>query len=185
MILGILSDTHGQAQRTAVAIRALQAVGAERFVHCGDVGGVDVLEALAGLDVAIACGNVDCPDSRLVDYAATLGLSVGRPPPIRLEIEGRSIGVFHGHEPAFRRLVDGLVETGLAPADLEPFQYVLHGHTHVANYERLGSTWFLNPGALHRAPFYSVATLDLKDGRARFWQIFDDADRAAVEFDPS
>ena len=48
MILGILSDTHGHARRTAAAVRLLQQLGAEAFVHCGDVGSPDVLDELAG-----------------------------------------------------------------------------------------------------------------------------------------
>ena len=53
MVLGILSDTHGHARRTAAAVRLLEQLGAEAFVHCGDIGSPDVLDELAEIPVCI------------------------------------------------------------------------------------------------------------------------------------
>ena len=36
-MVGILSDSHGQVQRTRTAIELLQKAGATEFIHCGDV----------------------------------------------------------------------------------------------------------------------------------------------------
>jgi putative phosphoesterase len=185
VILGILSDTHGQAQRTASAVRLLHRLGAEALIHCGDVGGEDVLEQLAGQRAWIVCGNTDCPDEALVHYAESLGLVVTHAGPLRLELDGRALAVFHGHEARFVRLVNRVLDTGAIPADFGRCDYVLHGHTHVARDERLGPLRVINPGALQRAPVHTVATLDLRADRVEFWRV-DDArgDAAPVAFRP-
>jgi predicted phosphodiesterase len=48
VIVGILSDSHGRHERTARAVELLTTQGTEALIHCGDVGGEAVLEALAG-----------------------------------------------------------------------------------------------------------------------------------------
>lgn len=174
MILGILSDTHDQWRRTANAIRLLQQVGAESFVHCGDVGGPEVLEQLAGLPVCIVRGNTDSPDAQLEAYAATLGLVVGLPTPQRLEIGGRSIVVIHGHEPRFSGLISRWPEGECLRAELGTCDYILHGHTHVPRDVRIGLVRVINPGGLFRASTYTVATLDVASDTVRFWQVLGD-----------
>jgi predicted phosphodiesterase len=104
VILGILSDTHGRHERTARAIRLLQGLGAEAFVHCGDVGGERVFDELTGLRAWFVWGNTDLAGAKLRAYVRTLGLPVPENVPLRLEMEGRRIAVFHGHEPQFTRL---------------------------------------------------------------------------------
>jgi len=174
VILGVLSDTHGQQERTAIAVRLLRRVGAEAFVHCGDVGGDGVLAELAGLRLWIVCGNTDCPDAALEDYASALGLTMSQAGPLRIELDGRSLAVFHGHEAEFRRLMNTLLETGAPPADFGNCDYVLHGHTHLLALARVGTVRVLNPGALHRAMTHTVATLDLRTDAVEFWEVRDE-----------
>ena len=175
MILGILSDTHGQRLRTATAIRLLQQVGAEAFVHCGDVGGAGVLTELVGLQIWLVSGNSDGPDSSLERYTESVGLTVAREVPLRLELGGRSIVVFHGHEAQFAHFCSRMLESGGRGPEMGKWDYVLHGHTHVPRDQRIGSVRIINPGALHRAPSYTVATLDLSSDTLKFWQVLDDA----------
>ena len=185
MILGILSDTHGHAQRTASAVRLLQRLGVEALVHCGDVGGEDVLEQLAGRRVWVVCGNTDCPDDELVRYAESLGLVVTHAGPLRLELDGRALAVFHGHEARFARLLNRVREAGTIPADFGRCDYVLHGHTHIARDERIGPLRVINPGALQRAAMHTVATLDLRAEQVKFWRVADTPrDVAPVAFYP-
>jgi uncharacterized protein len=185
VILGLLSDSHGQVERTAAAVRLLQHVGAEAFVHCGDVGGIEVLQELAGLRAWVVCGNTDCPDATLVRHAQSLGVAVTHEGPLRLELDGRSLAAFHGHEPAFVRLIGALSNHRTPPADFGPCQYVLHGHTHVPCAERVGAVQIINPGALYRAIVHTVATLDLRAGKVQFWEVSDNpADTTPREFFP-
>jgi putative phosphoesterase len=174
LILGLLSDSHGQAERTRNALRILRHVGAEAYVHCGDVGGLDVLDQLAGLRAWIVCGNTDCPDHQKVEYAEQIGLRIGQEPPVRLELAGRHIAVFHGHERGMTELIEALLETGSPPASFGRCDYLFHGHTHNACDYQLGPVRIINPGALHRAVVYTVATVDLATDRVRFWDVPDD-----------
>ena len=171
MILGVLSDTHGQRQRTATALCLLERVGADAFVHCGDVGGEGVLDELAGRRVWLVWGNTDDPDGGLEAYARSLGLEVGNPAPLRLELDGRALAVFHGHETRFARLMAHLHKTGSLPPDFGSCDYVLHGHTHAVADTRVGLLRVLNAGAVFRAAIPSVATLDLRTDELRVWPL--------------
>ncbi|MBU0640404.1 MAG: metallophosphatase family protein [Planctomycetes bacterium] len=175
MIIGILSDSHGDRPRTAEAVQVLRRHGAEAFIHCGDVGGEFVLADLAGLRVWFVWGNTDSPDASLERYVQSLGLPLPECVPLRLQLAGRSLAVFHGHEPQFTRLTRLVqAERPDALARLMPgCDYVLHGHTHRASDLRVGPVRFINPGALYRARTHTVATLDLKQDRVEFWEVND------------
>src|SRR5690348_8579677 len=61
VLLGILSDTHGRRDASKAGIELLRARGAKYLIHCGDVGGEDILDLLAGDDPpsAFVWGNND------------------------------------------------------------------------------------------------------------------------------
>lgn len=149
MILGILSDSHGDAEATSRAVELLRKRGAELFIHCGDLCGTAVLDVLAGLNCRFVWGNCDHPDAAMKKYVRDIGLPlpVGN---LTLKLDGKSIAVFHGHEDSFL----SAVESGR-------FDYVLHGHTHRYADTRIGRTRVINPGALYRAKPHTVATLDV------------------------
>lgn len=166
MILGVLSDSHGQHRRTANALRLLKTLGAEAFVHCGDICGDRVIDQFTGLRAWLIPGNCDQVERATVLYAATLGVKLEFEKPLVLDLAGRRIAVFHGHEAAFARLLDG------APRS-PSYDYVLHGHTHQPRDERVGRYRVVNPGALHRAAVYTAATIDLKQDAVSHWIVTD------------
>jgi hypothetical protein len=49
--------------------------------------------------------------------------------------------------------------------------YLLYGHSHLFADDRRGPTRWINPGALHRAPTWTVALLDLATDQVRFLPI--------------
>jgi putative phosphoesterase len=152
MLIGILSDSHGDAATTAAAIRLLEARGAEHFVHCGDLCGEQVLDELAGHACTFVWGNCDLPGPSMRRYVEKLGLTWPEPPVI-LELAAKRIAVFHGHERTFS-----------AAADRDDLDYVLYGHTHKYADRRIDRVRFINPGALHRARPHTCAILDLSSG---------------------
>jgi hypothetical protein len=170
VILGILSDTHGRGEIAARAIQGLKEAGAEAFVHCGDVGGESALQHLAGLRAWFVWGNTDEPGPRLCRFVRSIGLPLPDSIPLRLELAGKSIVVFHGHEPEFQPIAQ-LARTGQEERVREHVQadYLLFGHSHVRYDRRFGPLRAVNPGALCRARPPSVATLDLEHDRVRFW----------------
>lgn len=160
MRLGILSDSHDHADRVTAAIRLFVDLNVDGVIHCGDVGGMESFDAMVGCNLWFVWGNTDVPDAALGAYLETVGLRIPPAPPLSLTIERRLIQVFHGHEPGFQKALRA-----------QEADYILHGHTHVARDERLGRTRVINPGALHRAPRYTVATLDLPDDRVTFHRL--------------
>lgn len=176
MMLGILSDTHGQAGRAQRAVAVLRRCGATQLVHCGDHGGLDVLAQLAELPAVVVPGNTDSLDATLIRYAGKLGVRLVPEGPAELSVDGKRVLVFHGHERAFSRLVDALGKS--APVAGGVPDYVCYGHSHVAADERVGGCRLINPGALQRAPVYTVATLDVATDTLRFWRVTDDGDSA-------
>ncbi len=180
MILGILSDTHGFHERAARAIKLLEQMGAEAFVHCGDVGGEAVLNELAGRRAWFVLGNTDALDPTLMRYARSLGLHTPDAIPLQIEIAGRAIAVYHGHEAHFNHMVRALQHHDLAAIKsmTRGLDYILHGHTHMAADVRLGHVRMINPGALERSRPHTVATLDLARDALKFWQVDESVDAA-------
>jgi putative phosphoesterase len=151
MLLGILSDTHDQLERTRRAVELLQASGAEALIHCGDFTSAVVVEMCAVLPCWFVFGNNDdwtIPELKQAAKdtgAACLGWAG------EVELGGKRIGVAHGHlHTDVRKLV-------AAQPD-----YLLTGHSHFAEDRRVGSLRWINPGALHRAREFSAAVLDLQ-----------------------
>jgi putative phosphoesterase len=147
-LIGVLSDSHGQVERTRAAVRSLIDGGAAMLVHLGDIETDDVIDELAGHEVAIVFGNCDDDISSLTRYAERLNISV-RHPMGELTIDGKRIAFTHGH------LLECVKQALAQQAD-----YLLLGHTHEVRDERIGRTRVINPGALHRAARYTAALLD-------------------------
>lgn len=160
MLIGILSDSHGRHLAVRAALALFDQLGVEHVIHCGDVCGVSVFDELAGRPVTFVWGNCDLPDAGLYAYLQTIDLQVPDNVPTVIELGGRRIAVFHGHEPAFAN--------GSARLDVD---YVLHGHTHSKRDERLDNKRIVNPGALHRANPKTVATLDTNTDTVQFYTL--------------
>ena len=181
MILGVLSDTHGHENIAATAVSVLKLAGAQAFVHCGDVGGEEVLDLFAGLQTWFVWGNCDDASPFSSNYARSLGLNSPNGVPLCISLAGRTIAVFHGHEALFARISQRIQEGRLDDAAtlVQNADYVLSGHTHQRHDVRVGTMRFINPGALHRAHIHSVATIDLREDVVRYWRV--DADMNAED----
>lgn len=149
MIIGILSDTHGDVDMTRRAVKLLLDRGAEYLIHCGDVGGEAVLDQMAGTPGAFVFGNNDFDGEDLKRYAQHLGLTCLEYGGV-LTLDEKAIAVTHGdNQKEIQRWSVG--------AD-----YLLTGHSHRQHDRSSGSIRWINPGALYRAAVKSVATLDLE-----------------------
>lgn len=156
MIVGILSDTHGHVAETAAALAALRQAGAEFYIHCGDVGGEKILDLMADLPLAFVFGNTDMDRAELRQYATHLGLAC-HDEFADLELDGKHIAVTHGDN---AKIIQQIIKG-------KRHEFLLHGHTHVARDQTIGGLRYINPGAVHRSPRPSVATLDTQTGTLR------------------
>lgn len=144
MILGVISDTHGLLRPEA--IEALR--GSDRILHAGDIGGPDILDALARLaPVTAVRGNVDT-DSWACKLADTEVVEIG----------GVSLYLLHD----------------LGQLDLKPeaagFLAVVHGHSHQPNMEEKNGVLYFNPGSAGPRRFklpVSVGRLRIEKGRVQ------------------
>ncbi len=159
MLVGIMSDSHGDARATADAVKLLTARGAQKLFHCGDICSPRVLDELAGRDVTFVWGNCDDPSPTLRRYVRDLGLTWPRPPVV-VAPAGKKIGVYHGHEPNFRNA-----------AFTENLDYLFYGHTHCYADATENGCRLVNPGALYRARVHTVALLDLVSDKLTFLSI--------------
>ena len=135
MIIGILSDTHDRADAMAAGMRALREAGATFFIHCGDVGSEEVIDQLAGVPAAFVWGNTDWDRGTLGRYAETLGVPCYGAY-ANLTLDGKRVAVLHGDD---ARLKQQLLNA-------QEHDYLLQGHTHIAESRRVGRTRVINPG---------------------------------------
>jgi putative phosphoesterase len=156
MLVGVMSDSHGRVQRVREARDLLTSAGAEALFHCGDLGGLEVLDELVGCRAYFVWGNMDVPQLAWRAYVKSVGLAWPTAP-LAVELAGRRIAVCHGHERAFRATIES-----------QDYDYVFYGHTHEPSDERVGRTRLINPGALHRARARTCALVDLAGDEVRF-----------------
>jgi putative phosphoesterase len=121
MRVGVISDTHGLVRPEALEALA----GAELIVHAGDVGGAEVLEALAKIaPVRAVRGNNDHGA-----WASRL------PESDFVEVGGHTIYVIHDVQ-----------ELDLDPA-ASGIAAVIAGHSHLPRNEVIGGVLYFNPGS--------------------------------------
>jgi uncharacterized protein len=160
VLIGILSDTHDRLESTLAGMNLLRGGGAEFYIHCGDVGGQQIIDQLAGLKAALVWGNNDWDRRELTRYAETLGIQVFQASG-ELDLDGKRFALAHGDDP---RIVREFVEQ-------QQHDYLLVGHSHVKSDQRVGRIRLINPGALHRASEKSVALLDTASDDLKFLRI--------------
>ena len=164
MKIGLLSDTHDNLANARAAARLFAREGIATLLHCGDVCGPAVVEALAGFDVYFAQGNMDRMPALGMAVEALAG--PGRLARLHdLVLDGFRVALIHGDDGGLLR---HLIRSG-------EYAYVLYGHTHRRADRRAGPTRVINPGALggtRREP-RSVCILDLGAGNARFIELRD------------
>lgn len=135
-MLGVISDTHGLVRRDVRSVFR----GVEAILHAGDVGGDQVLEALAALaPVTAVRGNTD-----------THGRAAGLPSVEQVIFEGLRIALVHD----LSRFDPGCQEH-------PRLDVVIFGHSHRAEITWRDACLYLNPGAAGPRPFGRPATVAL------------------------
>ena len=153
MLLGVVSDTHGNVRNARAAAHLLASLEVGAVLHCGDVGTTDVPPVFAPWPTHYVVGNCDEGYELELQNAALAAGGTWHGLQAELELAGRRIAVTHGHE---RKLLYRLATCG-------EYDLVCSGHTHIAAERREGRTLVLNPGALHRASPYTIAVVNLAD----------------------
>lgn len=135
MVIGIVSDTHGDMHAIEDVLARPEAARAEVWLHAGDVApDAGYVCQLSGKMVYAVAGNCDWPSEKVKDELV-------------LDFAGHRLFLAHGHTYGVRRGTDALVEAARqAGADI-----AVYGHTHVAELADLaGGILVLNPGSAAR-----------------------------------
>jgi putative phosphoesterase len=159
MKIGIISDTHDHLGNLEKALQILKQDGVTMLLHCGDVCGPGILQALAGFDVRVARGNMDRHPA-LIQVAEDV-LGRGRLARLhRFTLNGYAAVMIHGDD---EEQLGALIASG-------QYAYIFHGHTHRRSEQRIGRTQVINPGALGGMRYQqrSFCILDLTTDDVRF-----------------
>jgi len=152
MLLGVVSDTHGNIELTRRAIRMLDSLAVDMVLHCGDIGSTAIVPMFERWPTHFVFGNVDYDVDALSRAIAAAGQTChdrfGE-----LTLEGRRIALLHSDDgERFRQTC----QSG-------QWDLVCYGHTHKAKQEMIGATLVLNPGAVFRATPHSIAVVELAE----------------------
>ena len=152
-MLGLVSNSDGRAEALADAVEVFGASGVDQIIHCGDVGGRHVLDAMSSLHGAFVWGDRDKDRMVLLRHAQKAGLICwglfGE-----LEHGGKRIAVLHGDD---KRILKHLL-------DEHQYDYVLTGHEMSVEERTVGKTRLINPGPLHGGASRSAAVFDPATG---------------------
>lgn len=144
MIIGVISDTHGQLRPEAVELLR----GSEHIIHAGDIGSPDIVPELEKIAPVTAIrGNVD-----VQSWARRF------PETTVVELAGLYVYIIHD----------------VKALDLNPkaagFAAVISGHSHQPMQETKEGVLYFNPGSAGPRRFrlpISVGQLELQDGEIR------------------
>ncbi len=164
MRIGVISDTHGQLHPRVPELFA----GVDHILHAGDIGGVEVLDALRALaKVTAVAGNVDgfhCDDASET---------------ARVTLDGCRFLLAHIVDRPHRPSALVQEELRRAPADV-----VVFGHSHLPHDERVGAVWFFNPASAGPRRFdypCSVGFFERRRGKWHAWhEGLDERSRAVL-----
>lgn len=132
MLVGLISDTHGQLRPSVFDHLS----GVELILHAGDIGSSELLIELEAIaPVRAVWGNTDGFEVR-----------ARVPELVETELEGWRVVLVHGHQLGSPR-PDTLLEAH-PDADV-----IVYGHTHRAAVDRVGGRLVVNPGAAGPARF--------------------------------
>lgn len=156
MLVGILSDTHDNIEKTEAAVSLFNREGVKLVLHGGDFVAPFMVKALAGLAAPMTgvFGNNDGDRALLLQMCAKHGHLKIAGNFAYLDADGVKIALLHGHEQA---LLEMLAKCGSV-------DILVYGHTHRPEVRREGKTLIVNPGEVygHLTGKSTVALLDTK-----------------------
>ena len=148
--IGVISDTHGQVEKTREGVRLLESMEVEQVFHCGDIGSMEIVRLFDAWKTHFVLGNCDhestLPQREIEEAGHVFYGRFGQ-----IELAETRIALIHGDD---QRRLDEAIHSG-------DWNLICHGHTHVARQDRFGETLVLNPGAIYRARQHSVALVEL------------------------
>jgi len=130
MKIGVVSDTHLQGYTKELAqIVDRYLTDVDLILHAGDIVDLSVLNVFKGKPTKAVRGNMDPPS-----------VALALPDKVIFECGGFCIGLIHGWGPP-----EGIEERILK--SIGSVDCLVFGHTHRPKSEKIGNTYFFNPGS--------------------------------------
>ena len=143
MKIGIISDTHGILPDSVFDIFK----SVDRIFHAGDIGHQDVIQGL----------EIICPVHAVYGNIDSWPINIHYPDMLVHEINGCRICLVHDIvKPKY-------FSYHLFKKDID-VDIVIHGHTHVAEFQSFRKVFYINPGSVSKPrdrKFGTVAILDI------------------------
>lgn len=143
MIIGVMSDSHGDAGAIEKAVNAMGEV--DFWLHAGDFcSDADTLAKLTRKRVYAVAGNCDgvAAKSKVDEF---------------LTVEGKKIWLTHGHQSSVKYGTDDLIWN----AKQYGVDIVIYGHTHISEISQYEDLYVINPGSVAR-PYSTAAPTCLR-----------------------
>jgi len=136
MILGVVSDTHNRISNVEIIIDIFNSNKVDKVIHTGDITQATTLSRFSRLNSPLlgVYGNNDLEEKGLKEAAEENGFNFKKPP-FCLEIEGKTIAIFHEPEE-----IEDFISTNPS------INLVIHGHTHRYRDDIIGDVKIVNPG---------------------------------------
>lgn len=162
MNIALLSDIHDHTLHLLLALQRALEEGCERLFFMGDMARLETFSVLrhewtAPIDLVF--GNNDFDRTSFLHMAETFSQTTHHSDTADTEADGRRIAFTHYPTPA-RKL-----------ADLDCYDAVFYGHTHVAHQERCGRTLLANPGEIQGRYAVSFAVYNTATNTVRFIEL--------------
>ncbi len=146
--IGVISDTHGEFRLVSQAVSIMESLDIQTVLHCGDVGGTEIVKLFAPFHAFFVRGNTDeavSLERTVKQEGQTWCGAFGG-----IELEQVKIGFTHGDSTT---LLKNEAKSGR-------WNLICYGHTHVQDYSiEYNGTRLLNPGAFRRVSTASFATV--------------------------
>jgi putative phosphoesterase len=146
MKIGLLSDTHNDQRNVKQALTRFRQEAIKTVLHAGDITNVKTLRLFEGFDLYVVRGNMDHDPG--LRQAADSMFGLGRFKRVhRFTLDGAQIAMTHGDNyQEYRQLIES-----------QRYEYVIRGHTHRRQDEKLDETRVINPGALKHPRWQSAS----------------------------
>jgi uncharacterized protein len=131
-----MGDSHDNVDAIAAAVEYFNQAGTDLVIHTGDIVSPFTIDSFKALKCELkgVFGNNE-GDRKTLDRKLS-ELNVEFTDYLEIEVEGKTIAVYHGQDPA---LLDSIVKS-------QKYDIVATGHTHTPEVTIEGKTTVINPG---------------------------------------
>jgi hypothetical protein len=129
----VISDSHGHIANLKAVMEIAKKAEVKTVIHCGDWDNISSVETVLsfGIPLYTVLGNADVEEG--IEDFLRLNSKGFDPNFLKIEIEGRKIGIIH--------------KVKIDDSRFEGLSIVFSGHYHVAEEKMVNFTKFVRPGA--------------------------------------